>query len=244
MTRTKMLLRRLTGGAMTRTTLLRALTGGTLIVLSLPALASGSHIALLAGVEIACAALYAWPRAPRWADAALAAVMAFAIALHALGRELAPVPMLAVVAIVALWRPRAITADDDDDRRALAVFTLRSAGELPHEMHVRVARLYLQQLPLGIAIERFSADLRRFAAAHGAAGKFHHTITVAFLLVIRARLAGAPENETFAAFMARNPDLASVRCLDAFYTKDALGSALARTDFVFPDRVATSRAAT
>ena len=138
--------------------------------------------------------------------------------------------------ISASERTIEICSDDADDRLALAAFALRENGGLSHEAHVRVARLYVQQLSLGSAIDRFTDELRRYTAAHGASEKFHFTISVAFLLVIRARLATAPEHETFAAFIARNPDLRSARCLDSFYTKEALASSLARTDFVFPDR--------
>ena len=141
-----------------------------------------------------------------------------------------------------LGRAAEIRSDDDDDRRALAVFTLGTHDDLSHEQHVRAARLYLQQLSLGAAIDRYTDDLRRYTTAHGANDKFHFTITVAFLLVIRARLATAPEHETFAAFIARNPDLRSARCLDSVYTKETLASPLARRDFVFPDRATRASA--
>ena len=133
-----------------------------------------------------------------------------------------------------------VRAVEPEDARALRVFQLREPGELPHRSHLRVARLYLSQLSLGEAIERFGADLRRFAHAKGADGKYHQTITVAFLLLMRARLAEAPAGEGFDAFLARNPDLASSGCLKAFYSEAALSSELARRDFLFPDRLASA----
>ncbi|HYV46494.1 MAG TPA: hypothetical protein VFA20_16630 [Myxococcaceae bacterium] len=217
---------------------LRAAAGLCLVAASVRALPGPDpHVQALAGAEVIFALLYAWPRAPRWADAGLLAVMAVALAAHAVRGELAYVPAAAAIAIGALWPPRRVKAVDVEDARALKVFQLRGPGEFPHRSHLRVARLYLLQLPLGEAIERFSADIRRFARAKGAATKYHHTITVAFLLLMRARLAGAPAGETFDGFLARNPDLASSGCLKAFYSEAALASELARKDFLFPDRV-------
>lgn len=152
----------------------------------------------------------------------------------------AEVAFALVYAWGALWPPKAVKAGGGEDAQALRVFQLRGPGEFPHRSHLRVARLYLVQLPLGEAIERFGADLRRFARAKGAATKYHHTITVAFLLLMRARLAGAPAGETFDGFLARNPDLASSGCLKAFYSEAALASELAKKDFLFPDRVASA----
>jgi hypothetical protein len=125
-----------------------------------------------------------------------------------------------------------VTAPQDD--AALRVFTLRAPGEFPHLAHLRVARLYLQQMSLGEALDRYIADLKRFAAARGAAEKYHHTITVAFLLLVHARLAGAPDDESFEDFLARHPDLASPTCLRAVYSDAALASPAARRAFLFP----------
>jgi len=221
---------------------LRAAVGMCLVAASARALPGPDpHAQVLAGAEVVFALLYAWPRAPRWADAGLLVVMAVALAAHAVRGELAYAPAAAAIAIGALWPPKAVRGGGDaEDARALRVFQLRGPGEFPHASHLRVARLYLVQLPLGDAIERFSADIRRFARAKGAAAKYHHTITVAFLLLMRARLAGAPAGETFDGFLARNPDLASAGCLKAFYSEAALASELARRDFLFPDRVATT----
>jgi hypothetical protein len=220
---------------------LRAAVGLFLVQASVRALLGpDAHVAVLAGVEVAFAVAYAWPRSPRWVDAGLLGVMLVAVAAHAWRWELAYVPAAAAIAIVALWPPRPVRAVEPEEARALRVFQLRGPGEFPHRSHLQVARLYLSQLPLGEAIERFGADLRRFAHAKGADAKYHHTITVAFLLLMRARLAGAPAGEGFDAFLARNPDLASSACLKAFYSDAALASELARRDFLFPDRLAST----
>jgi hypothetical protein len=227
---------------MSRALWVRAALGLFLAAMSVGALAGPVHVKVLGAAEIVFALLYAWPRAPRWADAGLLGVLLVAIAVHAVDHQFAALPVLAAMAVLALWRKPPVGAVEPADREALAIFTLRSPGEFTHLAHVRVARLYLQQLPLGEAIECFSADLRRYAKAQGAAAKFHQTVTVAFVLLIRARLAQAPEGESFEAFLARNPDLGGSQCLKAFYSEAALASPLAKRDFVFPDRVAAEPA--
>lgn len=130
----------------------------------------------------------------------------------------------------------AVTAQDEEDALALRVFLLQEAGEFSHESHLRVARLYLTQLPLGAAIDRFTLDLQMFAEAQSAAQKFHATMTVMFLLLLKARLAGAQEDETFDAFIARNEDLTSKAVLSNWYSAELLAQPRARREFVMPDR--------
>lgn len=222
--------------------ILRGALGVAVAMLSARAAAgTDRHVAILAWIEIALALVYAVPRAPRWADAGLLAVMLFALGAHALRGEIAGTPLVAAMAIVALWPRAAIRASDALDAAALAILQLRADGPFPHTAHLRTARLYLQQLALPEALDRYIADLRRFAAAKGAASKYHETITVALLLLIRARLADAPAEETFAAFLARNPDLASPACLKTFYSDEVLASPTARREFLFPDRFSPQR---
>ena len=67
-------------------------------------------------------------------------------------------------------------------------------------------------------------------------GLYHETITWAFLLIVAERLAREPA-ETWDAFAADNADLLSWQpsILDRYYSKELLGSALARATFVMPD---------
>jgi hypothetical protein len=112
------------------------------------------------------------------------------------------------------------------------------AREFSHAAHVRAAWWYLRQAPLPEALSRFSAALRRFAAANGASGKYHETITVAYMLIIAERLDDANE-ASWGDFAARNPDLLmrSPSVLAAYYSDALLASDRARRAFVMPDRV-------
>ncbi|HXM44977.1 MAG TPA: hypothetical protein VN924_27310 [Bryobacteraceae bacterium] len=110
-------------------------------------------------------------------------------------------------------------------------------GSFHHADHVRMAFLYLARYPVLVALQRFSAALARFAGANGKPQLYHETITWAFLLLIRERLARAGPEQNWAEFAACNPDLLNWRdnVLKKYYRAETLSSELARTTFLFPD---------
>ncbi len=119
------------------------------------------------------------------------------------------------------------------------------SGEAPpsgfhHREHVRVAWWYLRHHALPEALARFSAGLRRFAAANGKPDLYHETITTAYLLLINERLDGTARSLTWDAFAERNPDLLLWKpsLLDRYYHSETLKSERARRTFVLPDRLA------
>jgi hypothetical protein len=106
-----------------------------------------------------------------------------------------------------------------------------------HADHVRMAFLYLRRYPALEALQRFSTSLARFAAAHGKPNLYHETITWAFLLLIRERMARRGCQETWPEFAASNGDLLNWKdnVLKKYYRSETLASDLARTTFLFPD---------
>jgi hypothetical protein len=117
-------------------------------------------------------------------------------------------------------------------------------GTLPndsfhHSDHVKMAFLYLQRYPALEALGRFSSALRRFAAAQGRPDLYNETITWAFLLLIRERMARANGNQTWAGFSAANPDLLDWKdsLLKKYYRRETLSSDLAKRVFLFPDKI-------
>ena len=128
-----------------------------------------------------------------------------------------------------------------EDRRLLEGFETASLpeGAFRHREHVRVAWLYLRELPPAAALGRFSAGLKRFAAAKGKPGLYHETITWAYLVLIRERMERDGRGETWSEFAMRNPDLLTWKpsILDAYYKEETLKSDLARRVFVLPDRL-------
>jgi hypothetical protein len=99
--------------------------------------------------------------------------------------------------------------------------------------------LYLQKYAPLEALERFSSNLARFAAAHGKPNLYHETITWAFLLLIRERIARAESPQTWEEFSAANADLLrwDDNILKKYYRPETLASALARSVFLFPDKL-------
>ena len=122
------------------------------------------------------------------------------------------------------------------DREFVAAFEACTLppDEFPHRGHVRLAWLYLREAPLLETLPRFSEGLKRYAASLGAAGKYHETVTWAFLFLIHERMQQSAA-ETFDEFAAANEDLFGP-ILERYYTSDVLASDLARRTFVLPDK--------
>jgi len=109
-----------------------------------------------------------------------------------------------------------------------------------HSGHVRMAFVYLQRYPALDALRLFSTALARLAAAAGKPERYHETITWAYLLLIRERLARARSVQTWEEFSAANPDLLDWphSVLRRYYRTETLASGLARATFLLPDRPA------
>jgi len=128
---------------------------------------------------------------------------------------------------------------DDELLRGFADGTLQ--GEcFHHEEHVRVAFLYLQRYSALEALEQFANSLKRFAARLGKADRYHETITCAYILLIRERVARGERDETWAEFRANNADLFDWErnILKKYYREETLASDLAKRVFVLPDLTA------
>ena len=88
------------------------------------------------------------------------------------------------------------------------------------------------------ALERFSISLARFATANGKPGRYNETITWAFLLLIRERMARAGCQLTWPEFANRNADLLNWEdnVLKKYYRNETLSSDLAKSTFLLPDK--------
>ena len=126
-----------------------------------------------------------------------------------------------------------------DDAAFLQSFEACTLDSFHHADHVRVAWLYLRAHPLLVAIEKFTAGLKRFAASKGKSEIYHETITWAYLLLIHERIARDGATRSWDEFADANVDLLtwSPSMLDRYYQRETLNSDLARRVFVLPDRV-------
>jgi len=128
-----------------------------------------------------------------------------------------------------------VSMTDDEFMAKFEACTLANA-EFHHRDHVRMAFLYLSKYPALEAVERFSAALRRFAAANGKPGLYNETVTWAFLFLIRERMARV-NARSWQEFADSNPDLLNweQNILKKYYRPETLKSAAAKAVFILPD---------
>ena len=110
-------------------------------------------------------------------------------------------------------------------------------GHFGHHEHVRLAYAMLADLgDFGEAAVRYRRALRAFAGHVGAAGKYHETLTWAYLALVHERMASHPYASSH-AFVVANPDLLDHKngALARYYDVAAItASPLARRVFVLP----------
>lgn len=113
-----------------------------------------------------------------------------------------------------------------------------SPESFSHREHVRLAWLYLRSYPTLEALAKFCFGLKRFADGIGKADLYHETITWAYMLLIRERMART-EAGNWEEFAAANPDLLDrkTNILNQYYQQETLNSALAKQVFIFPDKI-------
>jgi hypothetical protein len=109
------------------------------------------------------------------------------------------------------------------------MFSTAGIIELHTHMHER----------LDLLLRHVATLLARFATTHGKPGLYHETITWAFLLLIRERMARTGHQQTWTEFVACNKDLLSWKenILNKYYHDETLHSDLARSTFLFPDKI-------
>jgi hypothetical protein len=112
------------------------------------------------------------------------------------------------------------------------------ADTFHHADHVRLAFEYMGRYTVLEALEKFPAALKRFAASRGKGMLYHETITLAYLLLIRERMARAGRDQIWEEFAAHNRDLLIWEggVLGTLCRQETLDSDLARHTFVLPDR--------
>lgn len=104
-----------------------------------------------------------------------------------------------------------------------------------HRAHVRLAWLCLRERGFDAGLERVRCLIQRYAAALGATGKYHETLTRAWAELVRAALEASPGAASFDAFLEARPELRDSKRLERHYRKETLDSAAARAGWVAPD---------
>ena len=107
-----------------------------------------------------------------------------------------------------------------------------------HRVHVKIAWLYLNRYSKLEALERFTTNLRNFAAHLGKPQLYHETITWGHIFLIHERMMRAVESQNWEEFSEANADLLNWRdgIFKQYYSQEVIASELARSTFVLPDR--------
>jgi len=109
--------------------------------------------------------------------------------------------------------------------------------EFDHRAHLRAAYCLARRRPFLEACIAMRDGVRGIAARAGRPGLYHETITIAFMSIVAQRLAVDP-GLAWDDFVAAHPDLSDRALLGRWYSREALDSMPARTQFVLPDAAA------
>lgn len=111
---------------------------------------------------------------------------------------------------------------------------LGPSGEFGHREHIRLAWRELRVHERNEALDRIEASIRLVAAAHGAPGKYHRTITEAWVALVSHHLDEAP-SLGFDEFLERFPALLDGGLLGRHFSRELLAAPAAREGSVAPD---------
>lgn len=105
-----------------------------------------------------------------------------------------------------------------------------------HAAHVRLAYIYLCESSVDSAAERMKATLLGYLDHLGVGhGKYHETITRAWIMAVSHFMHECSRCQSAADFMSRNPRLLDSRIMLTHYSADVLFSAKARQEYLHPD---------
>ncbi len=134
--------------------------------------------------------------------------------------------------------PPSVTKPELTDAEFLAAVESATypGADFRHRAHVRLAWLCLREHGFEFGLERVRGRIQRYAAALGATGKYHETLTRAWAELVWVGLEAAPDAASFDAFLEARPELCDSRLLERHYRKETLDSPAAREGWVPPDK--------
>ena len=112
-------------------------------------------------------------------------------------------------------------------------------SEWKHRAHLKVAYLYLCQLPFGEALEKIRASIQRYNAATNTPDSlergYHETMTVAWLQLVHFTLREYGPAASADEFLDAQEHLLNRKALRFFYSHDRIISSQAKAEFVAPN---------
>lgn len=111
-----------------------------------------------------------------------------------------------------------------------------AAEDFDHAAHVRLAYIYLCEHSVDSATERMKQSLLAFLGHLGVGpGKYHETITRAWVMAVAHFMRRSEPCASADAFMAGSPQLLDSKIMLTHYSAEVLFSPAARESFVAPD---------
>ena len=126
----------------------------------------------------------------------------------------------------------------DDDQRYLDRFESFqiNPAEFHHREHLRIAYVLIIKYGVEDALRRIRSDILGFLDHLGAGdGKYHETITYAWLLVVHHFMQISGRANNFEAFIQKNDMLLDPSILNSHYSKTLLASGEAKKHYIKPD---------
>jgi hypothetical protein len=111
---------------------------------------------------------------------------------------------------------------------------IESRGGFGHREHLELAWDLLHRYSVNEASDVMADLIRDLALRHGAADKYHETITRTWLQCVAVHTQRW-DADTFETFIERNPDLLNRDLLNHFYSRELIKSDTARADWAVPD---------
>jgi hypothetical protein len=124
--------------------------------------------------------------------------------------------------------------DDSEFQAAFESCSLQRS-DWDHRAHVRMAWLYLREHGLEAAVTRMREGIFRYDEGTDQLCNYHETLTRFWMHFIARGLEGAPRDEDFESFLARNPVLADKRLVLQYYSQPRIVSDEARANYLEPD---------
>jgi hypothetical protein len=131
-----------------------------------------------------------------------------------------------------------MTSTDEAFLRAFEDCTL-PFEEWKHRAHIKVAYLYLRQLPFDDALARARSHIKRYNAATNTPETlergYHETITVAWMRLVEFTLNEYGPAASAEEFLETQEHLVNRKALRFFYSRERIVSWKAKGEFVEPD---------
>ncbi len=126
-----------------------------------------------------------------------------------------------------------------EDREFLGLF---HEGTLPgeqfqHKGHLRLAWLVLSHHPTDEAASIAACEIQRFAAANGAPGRYHDTLTRFWVRLVSHAMENAPDAGNIDELLARFPVLLDKNLPYRHWREGTFNSDVARAGWVEPDLI-------